>query len=343
MRLFSMLRNSPVAFPGIQIGGFYKPSSISLIRWLLLAANSAFELAYTIWLESESEADDRGTIWIFLLLLRALLPGTPTGLVSFSAVAWQYTLQHFRKDIRDVMDAANNLCARATIAHTSAKEDVDAAIKYEHDALVTSNQALRDARLAESIKASDFFDAASNAWSAIETAAEAAKSAKDYGASANTAAENARQSYSEYTSTSSTHVNAYANSTRNAVGETENAYIQARAAMNVYTNFQAARKQDTLARNKASEYSRNITSAVKQLTVKTASLQSDLAELAKDVQGVRYMASQAVAKAEQGRLAEAAKLSEKATNELKDIEEEAERIAKERKEVRRLYVSQITG
>ncbi|KAH8589006.1 hypothetical protein B0O99DRAFT_637870 [Bisporella sp. PMI_857] len=319
--------------------------SIALLSILSSKSNFSGPLRYGLTkygpsLQNLYQSSPDGTIWI-LLLLRAVLPWTSTWFVSALALTWQYTLQHFREDIRDIVDTANNLCARATIAHTSAKEDVDAATRYEHDALVHGNQAFRDARQAEGIKASDFFDAASSAWAAIETATEAIQSANDYSRTASSEAESARRSYGGWQNSGSTQVNNYADATSRASANAESAYAQARAARNAYTNFQAARNQDISARERAAKHGQNIKSAIKELTAKTEDLQSDLAELARDVQGVRHKASQAVAKAEQGKLAEAAKLSEEASKALKEVEEEAGRIAEERKEVRSLYVSQV--
>lgn len=111
--------------------------------------------------------------------------------------------------------------------------------------------------------------------------------------------------------------------------------------MNTYVNFQAARNQDSSARKKAGEYGRDTKIAVQGLTVKTAGLQSDLAELARDVQGVRWVAGQAVKKAEEGRVEEASGLRKETEAKLKKVEEEGKRIAKERGEVREGFVTLV--
>jgi len=61
--------------------------------------------------------------------------------------------------------------------------------------------------------------------------------------------------------------------------------------------------------------------------------------MSKTAQAVRYMASQAVAKAEQGRLEEATKLAKEAMTELEQIESGAKTIAEAKAEVRKLFIS----
>lgn len=283
-----------------------------------------------------------GSIWI-LILLRAIVPWSQIWVVSVLAVIWQYTLQHFREDVRDVMDTANNLCARATIATTSAKEDVEAALRYEQEALANGSQAIRDARQAEEIKASDFFSAATNAWTAIGTANESIKKAREYSSTACSTAESARSSYANYSNSSASSANNYANYTQTASTNAEDAYKISRAAINAITSFENAKNQDTSARKKTTDRAKIIQNAVKELLAETAELPKDLATLLKDAQAVRHKVSQAVAKAEQGALADAGKLSEEAQKELEELEEEASRIAGVKDDVRKLIFKQFVG
>jgi hypothetical protein len=87
-----------------------------------------------------------------------------------------------------MVDTTNDTCARATVAVTSAKKDVEAASRYESRTRspTVHRWSVTHARLTEStsIKASDFFDAAASAWAAVESVTESISAARNYSTTA---------------------------------------------------------------------------------------------------------------------------------------------------------------
>jgi hypothetical protein len=322
---------------------------ITFIAFFSSASNFAGPLRYGISKYGPSlhefyQKSPDGTIWV-LVLLRAILPWTQTWLVSVVAITWQYTLQHFREEVRAAMDVVNDIHARAIIAATSARDDVEAALRYEKDTLQNSSEAIRDARLADGIKASDFFDAATGAWAAIRTASDSITRAKVYSSGAATEAENARQNLvsSYHSSSAITAINNSAGYTNSASSSAVSAENSVEVAMNVITDFRTARNSDESARQQLKGHESQVREGARELLEETESLRGDLARLQKDVQVVRHKANLVVAKAEEGRMGIAKTLAKEATDKLNELEKEAGRIAGVKDEVRKIYVSLILG
>jgi hypothetical protein len=278
-----------------------------------------------------------GTLWV-LLLLRAVLPWTQTWLVSALSVAWQYTVQHFREDVRAMMDEANNIYAKTSIALDAAKEDVTVAARYEQDALAHAAETARDSRRANGIKASDFFSAASDMWAAVRATANIMDEARSVCSKASYEAENSRKSYPNHSG-----VDGCASYMRSASSNADDASRRAQAASKILADAEEARDQDRKARQAASYDEGVVTKATQKLLQVTANLPEKLSEVTKSAQAVRHKVSEAVAKAEQGKLDEAKELMAEAATELEELEGEAEEISEAKTEVRRIYVSQILG
>ncbi|KAI8633544.1 hypothetical protein F5Y19DRAFT_414021 [Xylariaceae sp. FL1651] len=245
-----------------------------------------------------------GAIWA-LLLFRAIVPWTQTWLVTLLSIGWQYTLQHFREDVRNVTNEAHNLCARASMAAAQAQADLAAVARYQADALAGGATMARDARKAQGVGVGDFFEAASTAFTAVQSAVEAIEQAQIYSAEA----------------------------TQGRV----------RAVETIMGALRTARDRGTDARKAIQGEEERVLKVVRRLLRKSSTLPAEVAKLAEDVQAVRHQTSLAVAKAEEGRTADAATLMRDTTAELEKLEVEVKRIAGVKAEIQGLLVSQVLG
>jgi hypothetical protein len=282
-----------------------------------------------------------GTVWV-LVLLRAILPWTQTWLLGIVAMTWQYTLQHFREEVRAAIDTANDVHARAVVATASAKEGLDAALRHEKDAITSSAEATRDVRIADTIKASDFFDAAADAWAAIRTAADSIGRARSYSSQAELACKNISTS-GYLQSTVRDAISEATNNTSRASSHAVNADNSVAVAINVITDFEAARNRDSAARQQLRNHESQVKEHTREVLSEAESLRRDVATLQKDAQAVHHKANLAVAKAEEGRMTLAKTLAQEAVNKLSELEEEASRIVGVSDELRKMHVSMILG
>jgi hypothetical protein len=278
-----------------------------------------------------------------LLSVRVLLPWTHMWLIGIVALGWQYTLQHFNEAVREVTDQANNICARANIAANNTREDAIDAVRYERDALTNTAVALRDVRRAHGIKVSDFYEEAMTIWSAIGSALNSVRTAADYSTTAVNAAESAYNSARSYSSSSSstTNANNYFTYTKSASVSLNNAIARALSAQQAVVNFEKARSLDEQARQRERSYSSTVTSKLKKLADRTNTLPAGSAKLVKMAEDLRYQVTRALTAADQGRMDQAKQLITSATKELDIVEKEADRIASEKREIRRQFISQV--
>lgn len=319
---------------------------ITLLSFITSRNNISGPLRYGVhkygpWMQTFYEKAPDGTIW-GLMLLRFLLPWTQAWLIGVLSLCWQYILQHFREDVRNVTDQANNLCARVSIAVSTVHAHVAEASRYELDALTNGAQVLRDARQAEGIKASDFFSECDAAWTAIERAAQATTAAHGYSATALPVAQNARDSQSSYSNNIAT-ANAYLSHTQTAANELSKAQNKAEVARDTISRFSDASAKDQEARRRERQNASRAVSGAKKIVEKSAGLSAASSELATLAQEVRHTASVAVAAVEQGRMDQAREYVEKAKKGLEGVEKEAGRIASVKSDVRQLYITQILG
>jgi hypothetical protein len=259
--------------------------------------------------------------------------------VSFG---WQYILQHFREEVRNVTDQANNFIARASIVASNVQGDVAEAARYELDALSSGGQARRDARRANGIKASDFFSKCDEAWTAIERAADATAAAYNHSNTAISEAVNARNSQTHNSSNYNAAQN-YVNYTQTAANQLDIAQNKAEVARDTITRFSTATKHDQDGRNQERQNAERAVRAAQKIIDKNAGLSAASTKLAVWAQEVRHTASMAVAAVEQGRMEIGKEHLEKAKKDLDKIDQEAQRIAAVKNEVRKLYIDQALG
>lgn len=348
--------------------------AVTLLSFVASRNNISGPLRYGLhkygpWMQTFYEKAPEGSVWA-LVFLRFLLPWTQAWVMGVLAVGWQYILQHYREEVRNVTDQANNLCARATIVASNAQSQVAEAIRYELDALSNGAQVLRDSRQAQGIKASDFFNASQTAWTAVQSAAEATDSAYRYSVTALTVADNAltaadtalaaantaRNSTTTYSSnhtaavncqnhthTASTELGNARNHAENARNQNESARNKAEVAHDTVTRYTVARDQDRKARNDEKQNADRAVGGTRKIVDKTAGLSAISARLSELAQDVRHMASVAVAAVEQGKMMQAKEQLDKAKNDLAKVEEAAKKIATANSDVRKLYITQILG
>lgn len=322
---------------------------------------------YGPWMQILYEKAPEGSVWA-LVLLSFLVPWTQAWVMGVLAVGWQYTLQHYREEVRNVRDQANNLCARATIVTGNAQSQLAEAIRYELDALSNGALVLRDSRQAQGIKASDFFNASQTAWTAVQSAADATDSAYRHSITALTVTENAltaaetalaaantaRNSAATHSSNHTAAVNCqnhtYTAATElgNARGHAENARNQnesasgkAEVARDTVTRYTMARDQDKKARNDEKHHADRVVGSTRKIVDKTAGLSDTSARVSELAQDVRHNASVAVAAVEQGKMTQAKEQLDKARQDLDKVEAEAKKIATANSDVRKLYITQI--
>ncbi|KAK3943534.1 hypothetical protein QBC46DRAFT_419926 [Diplogelasinospora grovesii] len=98
-------------------------------------------------------------------------------------IAWQYLLHKYTEGVHNVTKKVNNSCYRATVVASNASQHVQRAAEYEAQVLAILATARRDLRRTQSsLKVTDYFDVATESWSALgritaplETATKAAR------------------------------------------------------------------------------------------------------------------------------------------------------------------------
>ncbi|OCL03197.1 hypothetical protein AOQ84DRAFT_442885 [Glonium stellatum] len=116
---------------------------------------------------------------IYSLLLFILFPMSRHWCLAAIPVAWHYTREHHHEAIRELSDKVDGAYSRAMAAAKLAQEDAAAAARYEHQAQDIASAAVRDARLADALRVTDFFDKSAEAWIALTKIKNAAHEAAE--------------------------------------------------------------------------------------------------------------------------------------------------------------------
>jgi hypothetical protein len=103
-----------------------------------------------------------------ILIFLAIFPVSWVWIVVLLLAAWQYVLYKYHKAGRDVTEKVKESCYHAKVAVERSREHTIAAFEYEKQALNMVDAARRDARLAQSVRITDFFDTDAVAWSSLE-------------------------------------------------------------------------------------------------------------------------------------------------------------------------------
>jgi hypothetical protein len=236
-----------------------------------------------------------------ILLAFTLLPMSRVWLMGAVPVVWQYTLQQYREAVREITDKVDDACSRATIAANNAHEHAMTAARYEAQALDIAAVALRDERLAQYIKVTDFFDRSTQAWAELGSITDAAEAAS---AAAKTALGDARRVRDSEPPGGDRRAAALAvalfEKAKIAQGSAEKAEETARYTQAKVTESQTARNQDGASRRKESENARLAVSAAENLTARIANTSAVAFGAAAGAEKVRWFAGQAKAAAVQG-------------------------------------------
>jgi len=86
---------------------------------------------------------------------------------SILLLAWQYLLLKHREVVREITFTVDECCSQAKTTMERGRDAASAALEYERQVLTTVEAARRDARLAQGVKAIDFFGKGSQAWAAL--------------------------------------------------------------------------------------------------------------------------------------------------------------------------------
>ena len=97
-----------------------------------------------------------------------LLPFSFLWFIAASLLAWHYILRHHREAVRNLAIDVDESCFQTKIALDRALNAVSMAEEYEKQALATAENARRDFRLAQSVKATDFFDQSNATWAVMD-------------------------------------------------------------------------------------------------------------------------------------------------------------------------------
>ncbi|KAH8589884.1 hypothetical protein B0O99DRAFT_692101 [Bisporella sp. PMI_857] len=151
--------------------------------------------------------------------------------------------------------------AAALLQGGSARENAVAASSYGRNALNNAAIVLQDARQAEGIKASDFFEEAMIAWTAIETAATATKSAHTSSRSLSSPS-----SSSSYASAAEN----YLRQTKYASSLLSDALSKAHTAQEAVSTFRTAQSQDRKVRAGERATATRVIYAVARLIAKSS-------------------------------------------------------------------------
>jgi hypothetical protein len=98
-------------------------------------------------------------------------------LTAVVAVAWGYIRSQHAQAIQELTSEVDSIYSIASLAAKHALEDSNAAASCETQAIEIAAVALRDRRLAESLKTTDFFEGSTKAWAAIRKVTLAARDA----------------------------------------------------------------------------------------------------------------------------------------------------------------------
>ncbi|KAF3920220.1 hypothetical protein AA313_de0206752 [Arthrobotrys entomopaga] len=105
---------------------------------------------------------------VFFVLIPACLPFLGFGIMATVAATWIVVWREYTVALTYIADRACLEASRASLAEESAREYASTADRYRKKMLEAVAVARRDAFLAQSARATDFFDCTATAWAALE-------------------------------------------------------------------------------------------------------------------------------------------------------------------------------
>jgi len=258
-------------------------------------------------------------------------------LIATVPVGWQYTLQHFHEDVRNITDKASSAYSKAMVAGNNAREDATAASNYESQALETAAKALRDSRMAQGIKATDFFEESVEAWAAIGRMTNATGAAESEG---NTALGYARQASNVQhpNSTARSLAENYFERAKVANDFTKEANAKAKWAQAAVAEFRTAKGQNEQAREEEQQNCTTTVNIAEKITERIASISTQAHSAITGAEEVRRFAAEATAAAIEGHMDKADSLVNDAKKESVKVEEAAKQVALAKKKARELLI-----
>ncbi|KAI0381348.1 hypothetical protein F5Y04DRAFT_80296 [Hypomontagnella monticulosa] len=116
---------------------------------------------------------------LFLVFSPAILPSAGLGLISMLVAAWVHVYLEYVKQRNDVANAVTQHATTAALAAAAAQEDAAAAGRYEAELAAAAVAARRDALQTLTVRSTDFFDKANDAWTAMATVAQPVEQAAE--------------------------------------------------------------------------------------------------------------------------------------------------------------------
>jgi hypothetical protein len=216
-------------------------------------------------------------------------------------VGWQYILQNYRGNVRDIRDKVDYARSRATVAANSAREYAKEAREYEKQALEVVAVTRRDAMLAQSVKITDFFDRAVESWAALGRITAPAKDATN----AARAVEDDARTVTECEppddqGRAGDLANILLEKAEIAVASAQDAENKAKFAQATIAESQNAQRQVADARRQALANAENAAKAAKSLKDRIAETSGTLFMASEGAEKVRRLADQATAAAVEG-------------------------------------------
>jgi hypothetical protein len=257
-------------------------------------------------------------------------------------VAWQYTVQQYREAVRQITNRANSAYSYAMLAVSNTREHTAAAAQYEKQALDTAAIAVRDARLAQSIKLIDFFEEARGAWTAIGRVADAAAETSQKAREAVNDARSVVESEPPGTRDGILAKALYKRSTA-ALEAADGAEKAARFAQATVDDFKDAKAQFSDVRTREVSNAERTVAISGSLANSTANTSVRAFTVTEEAEKVKKLADQASAAAAEGDMKSANSLAKEAEDAAKKAAEAEKKVALAREEARKLLVKLQLG
>ncbi|KAF7587829.1 hypothetical protein BBP40_006681 [Aspergillus hancockii] len=121
--------------------------------------------------------------WTLVVLFLApslyVLPFVSLGLVATCLAAWVHVYREYNEHLRQINDDVAEYLAEAAVATVSARAYTATAARYQTEMVSMVAAARRDALLVKTVKATDFFSCATEAWAALGTSTQPAETARE--------------------------------------------------------------------------------------------------------------------------------------------------------------------
>ncbi|KAN0102504.1 hypothetical protein V8E52_011876 [Russula decolorans] len=236
----------------------------------------------------------------YAVLFFVFLPSSPYWMLPYwmmcaLPVGWQYVLQNYRANVQDTRNKVDTARSLATVAANSAREYAKEAAEYEKQAMEVVAVRRRDARLAESVKVTDFFDRAAVSWAALGSITAAVS---DVANAARLAEEDAGEV--QGSDRAGTHAYESLQKARSAVANAEDAESKAKYAQTTVRESYDAQQQDAAARQQALANADKAVEAAKDIKDRMAKSPEILSTAVDGAENVRRLADQAMAAAVEG-------------------------------------------